>query len=147
QGDGTLVLGADNSYSGLTTVTAGGLHVAGAILDDVRVDSGARLSGNGTVGGHVEVADGGQLLGSSGDTLQLGSLALSGNAQVNVTLGAPSEQTLFDVAGDLTLDGVLNVGAGEGFGTGVYRLFDYGGSLTDNGMLIGSQPAGTSLTL
>jgi len=45
---------------------------------------------------------------------------------------------LFDVAGNLTLDGALNVTAAPGFGAGIYRLFDYGGTLTDKGLVLGS---------
>ncbi|WP_164034200.1 hypothetical protein, partial [Serratia marcescens] len=36
----------------------------------------------------------------------------------------------------------LNVSDAGGFGAGVYRLFDYGGTLTDNGLAIGARPAG-----
>jgi len=44
---------------------------------------------------------------------------------------------LFDVTGNLTLDGTLNVSDAGGFGAGVYRIIDYTGTLTDNGLDIG----------
>lgn len=40
--------------------------------------------------------------------------------------------------GNLTPDGTLKVTALPGFGDGVYRLFDYGVALTDNGLALGS---------
>jgi hypothetical protein len=36
----------------------------------------------------------------------------------------------------------LNIEGLAGFGVGVYRLFDYTGSLTDNGLDLGSLPSG-----
>src|SRR5690606_28071530 len=51
---------------------------------------------------------------------------------------------LFDVAGDLTLDGTLDTADAGGFGIGVYRLVDYGGGLDDRGLEIGTTPAGTA---
>jgi fibronectin-binding autotransporter adhesin len=49
---------------------------------------------------------------------------------------------LTKVNGDLLLDGTLNVTPLAGFGVGVYRLFDYTGTLIDNGLDVGSLPAG-----
>ena len=46
------------------------------------------------------------------------------------------------MTGNLTLDGLLNVEDLGGFGAGVYRIFEYGGVLTNNSMDIGSTPAG-----
>ena len=72
----------------------------------------------------------------------MGSLALSNGSNVYVALGAPGTLALFDVTDNLTLDGILNVEDLGGFGVGLYRIFDYGGVLTDNGMDIGATPAG-----
>lgn len=44
------------------------------------------------------------------------------------------------MAGNLVLDGTLNVSDAGGFGIGVYQLFSYGGSLTDNGLQYGALP-------
>ena len=75
----------------------------------------------------------------------MGSLALGNSSNVNVALGAPGNTlALFDVTGNLTLDGTLNVTDSGGFGAGVYRIFNYGGELTNNGMDIGTVPAGMS---
>ena len=48
------------------------------------------------------------------------------------------------VTDNLTLAGTLNVTDVGGFGAGVYRLFNYGGTLTNNVMAIGTVPNGVS---
>ncbi|RBE93391.1 hypothetical protein BRL73_03515, partial [Xanthomonas oryzae pv. oryzae] len=65
-------------------------------------------------------------------------------------LGIPSQTGVLAVNGDLTLDGTLNITDIGGFGTGVYRLIDYTGALTNNGMGFGTLPGtvdSTQLTL
>ncbi|MDM7580212.1 autotransporter-associated beta strand repeat-containing protein, partial [Xanthomonas fragariae] len=65
-------------------------------------------------------------------------------------LGVPSQTGVLAVNGDLTLDGTLNITDLGGFGTGVYRLIDYTGALTNNGLGIGTLPGSidpTQLTL
>ncbi|WP_147372366.1 autotransporter domain-containing protein [Henriciella barbarensis] len=143
-GTGTLRLTADHSYSGGTTVENGTLIVDGSIEGDADVRTGASLSGAGSVGGLVTIADGGVLQGNTGQTLSIGSLTLSEGSNVDVALGPPSDSALFDVSGDLTLDGTVNVSDAGQFGPGVYRLMDYSGSLTDNGLEVGSVPSGTN---
>lgn len=144
KGTGTLRLTADHTYSGGTTVENGTLIVDGSIEGDADVRTGARLSGSGSVGGLITVEDGATLEGSTGQTLSMGSLTLSEGSNVDVALGTPSDTALFDISGDLTLDGTVNVADAGQFGPGVYRLMDYGGSLTDNGLEVGSVPTGTN---
>ena len=64
--------------------------------------------------------------------------------QAGVVGGPLNDLTV--VGGNLTLDGTLNVSASAGgtFGPGLYRLISYGGTLTDNGLALGTQPAGSS---
>lgn len=50
------------------------------------------------------------------------------------------------MAGDVTLAGKLNVTDLGGFGPGLYRLVDYGGTLSDNGMTINDVPDGLDAT-
>src|ERR1043166_338461 len=65
--------------------------------------------------------------------------------------GGTNDLTVVSTANGLTLDGILNVTPLDGFydfgsgaaATNVYRLLNYTGTLTDNGLAIGSMPAGT----
>ncbi|MCO6404083.1 autotransporter domain-containing protein [Aurantimonas endophytica] len=157
-GSGALSLTGDSSgYAGDTAVTGGTLTIAGILGGDTTV-SGAVLTVNGTLGGDAAIDDAGTLAGSgtisgavtvagdstlagvAGGTLEMGSLSLAEGSTLDVSLRAAGDPTLFDVAGDLTLDGTLNVMDAGGFGAGIYRLFDYGGVLTDNGLTLGGTP-------
>ena len=52
--------------------------------------------------------------------LTMGSLTLGNFSNVNVALGAPGNTlALFDVTGNLTLDGTLNVTDSGGFGAAI----------------------------
>ena len=115
----------------------------------VTVNSGATLGGTGTAAGAVTIADGGILApGHNGPgTFTLGSLSLGNASLLNYDLGTPGVigsqvNDLTIVRGNLTLDGVLNTTALAGFGPGAYRLFNYGGALTDNTLDIGTVPPG-----
>jgi outer membrane autotransporter protein len=148
QGTGTTTLTAASDYAGPTSVNSGRLLVDGAIGGAVSVASGARLGGVGGVGGAVTIADGGRLTPGDGPgTLTVGALVLGAGAQLDYELGLPditggdiSDRTI--VGAGLILDGTLNLANVGGLGLGVYRLIDYGGALTDNGLLLGSAPSG-----
>lgn len=150
-----LITGAGSVWNTGSAVTVGeygaGLmrvEDGGVVNGHVRVGGFGTLSGDGTVRA-ASILDGGTLIGVQGQTLTVSeNLVLSGGAHVEVALGAPGNGTgLFNVVGDLTLDGTLNVANAGGFGAGIYRIFDYGGALTDNGMEVGAMPAGTSGTI
>lgn len=156
-GPGTTVLTGINSYSGATTVQGGTLLVDGnqsGATGATTVLGGAALGGNGTVGGNVTLASGGTL--TPGDTGAVGTLTVNGNltldsgAALDYQFGQANRPggTLNDlttVKGNLALGGVLNVGVSPGgsIDPGVYRIFDYAGTLTNNGLSIGTVPAGT----
>ncbi len=79
--------------------------------------------------------------GNSPGTLEFtGDLSILSEADINFELGATSDLIL--VGGDLTLDGTLNIFDLDGFAIGEYVLFDYSGTLIDNGLEIGSRPSG-----
>ncbi|WP_265923282.1 autotransporter outer membrane beta-barrel domain-containing protein [Cupriavidus nantongensis] len=156
-GPGTTALTGTNTYSGATAVQAGTLLVNGnqaAATGLTTVQSGATLGGTGTLGGAVNIASGGTL--SPGDNVAVGALTVNGNLSVDNgaslnyqfgqanTPGGPLND-LTTVTGNLALGGTLNVSTSPGgsFGAGVYRIFDYGGTLTNQGLSIGSAPAGT----
>ncbi len=111
----------------------------------ITVANGATLQGVGSIANPVIVADGGILApGDSVGTLSLGSdLVLNSASVLNYEMGSLTnyDQTL--VAGNLTLDGVLNITTNttDGlFGVGDYVILTYGGSLINNGLLVGSTP-------
>ena len=60
-GDGTLILGGANTYSGATTVAGGRLNIEGSSNSAVTVNDGAALGGTGTVNNAVTVHAGATL--------------------------------------------------------------------------------------
>jgi len=145
-GAGSLVLTSETSKVAQTRVREGTLQVDGTLTSPiVHTSSGATLTGSGIINGDVMIDDGGVLAGRADQTLSInGGLSLSAASAINVDLGAPSNAALFWVRDDLTLDGTLNITNVGSFGQGVYRLFDYTGNLTDNGLEIGVLPTNTS---
>lgn len=144
-GAGTWVLQGNSGagLSGLFAVDAGTLKVNGTLSNGgATVASGATLTGSGSIGGTTTIANGGTLQGTAGQVFTLNNLILSSTSKVDVTLGAPSNTGVFHATGALTLDGQLTVHAVPSFGFGVYRLFDYDGALTDNGLTVSSLPSG-----
>ncbi|MBD7993667.1 autotransporter-associated beta strand repeat-containing protein, partial [Ochrobactrum sp. Sa2BUA5] len=133
-GAGTLVLASDSSgYTGLLSVDAGQLRLDGASLGGaIDVKAGASLAGQGSIAGHTTVANGGVLMGRSGQQLSFGGgLSLAANSETSVELnGGSSQNALFDVQGDLALNGQLTLAQGSIATIGVYRIFDYSGSLS-----------------
>jgi fibronectin-binding autotransporter adhesin len=154
-GDGTLNLLNGNTHTGGTYVKAGTLLVNNTKFSatgsgEVVVKDGAKLGGAGFIEGTVTIENGAHLApGNSPGTLTTGTLVLNPSSildyelgQAGVPGGAFNDLTV--VNGDLTLDGTLNVAesAGGTFGAGIYRLFDYGGSLTNEKLDLGALPAG-----
>jgi autotransporter-associated beta strand protein len=127
----------------------GGTLVTSGNLSAVQVDtsSGTTLASTGRLGA-VTLADGAILSPGGGavGTVELASLSMAGTSRLRFDLGSPStiggtESDLINVTGNLVLDGLLDINARPNFGDGIYRLVNYGGSLTDNGLAIGSAPA------
>lgn len=149
-GAGVLELAGTSDHTGVNTVSAGTLKVTGALNGSggLNVDAGATLTGSGSINGTTTIADGATLAGYSGQTLSFNSLVLSQNSTVNLNLGSPitGGTELFHVAGPLTMAGTFNIADFGGLGNGVYKLFSYGGSLTDNGVSFGTLPGGVDLS-
>lgn len=159
-GTGRTILTGANSYAGATTVQSGRLYIDGnqsAATGTSTAMSGTRLGGSGIIGGDVVIQDGATLSPGS-DSLVPGTLTINGNLTLapnssmlynimnTVVGGAGNDLTV--VGGDLVLDGTVNiVDQGQTLGPGVYRLFNYGGALTDNGLNIGGYTAdGSTIT-
>ncbi|WP_341886597.1 autotransporter outer membrane beta-barrel domain-containing protein [Variovorax sp. YR752] len=156
-GTGVLELTGASTYSGATEVNAGTLRVNNTIgsatgTSTVQVKNGATLSGGGTLSGQVTIANGATLApGSNLGTLNTGMLRFDPGAFLSYELGQAGTvggplNDLVKVNGGLVLDGTLNVAEAPGgaFGPGLYRLISYTGSLIDNGLNIGTAPAGTT---
>lgn len=143
-GQGTVRLTGESLDAPGAIVRGGGLSFDGNYSGNVDVEFGGTATGTGRIGGDVEIADGGRLFGQHDRTLTMGSLTLNENSDVEILVGAPNTTAFFEVEGDLTLDGRLTIADGKGdFGQGVYRLFNYGGVLTDNGMEVVGVPDGS----
>lgn len=158
----SILTGNSGNFSGSVSITGGTLSLGGIQPDGtmptlgnasstVSVSGGGALAGAGTIGGSVSILDGGVLApGNSPGTLTIaGDLSLASGSVLNYEFGEPgtvggpfNDHTI--VYGNLTLDGTLNVeqSAGGAYGPGLYRLISYNGTLTDNGLDIGSLPAG-----
>ena len=158
-GSGTLTLSGANGYAGMTTVETGTLLVNGdqsAATGLTTVSAGATLGGTGTIGGDVTIASGGILApGNSPGTLTInGDLALDGGSLLAYEFGEAGTaggalNDLVEVGGDLVLDGTINVTVptGGSFGPGIYRVFNYDGALTDNGLALGAMPSGSTVSV
>ncbi|MBN9546773.1 MAG: autotransporter domain-containing protein [Alphaproteobacteria bacterium] len=115
-GSGTLNLVATNTYTGWTEVSAGKLNVTGSIAaSHIFVDSGASLSGTGTVGA-VTVASGGTLSPSVGTP---GTLTVSGNltlapGSTYIDNFDPDSASLTAVSGSASINGSLVANAAPG---------------------------------
>ena len=138
-GLGRLVLSGFSTYAGNTTVSAGTLVISGSITaSSTIVNNGGILGGTG-IAGSVTVNSGGTLSpGASPGTLttaalnlQPGSTSLYELASAGA-VGGPNDLTVTN--GNLTLDGTLAVTELAGFTNGTYRLFNYSGTFTDNGL-------------
>ena len=148
-GTGTLLLAGTSDYTGATQVQSGTLMVEGALGDTTTtVFDGATLGGTGSIAGDVIVNDGATIApGMSPGTLTVGSLSLSSGSILDYELGQAGVigsgiNDLIEINGDLTLDGTVNITDAGGFGAGVYRLMNYGGSFTNNGLDLGALPTG-----
>jgi autotransporter-associated beta strand protein len=145
-GAGTLTLTGSNTFTGGTTVSNGTLLVnntvgSGTGSGAVTVAGGATLGGSGVIAGPVTIGSGGTLApgaNSVGTLTVSNTLVVNGAAVLAYALGTSSDLTV--VSGNLTLGGTLNITDAGGFGAGTYKLFTYGGSLTYNGVTIGSTP-------
>jgi outer membrane autotransporter protein len=156
---GTEVLsGTSNSYGGTATVNnSATLYVNGIFgnsLANVNVANGGTLRGNGTINGNLYIADNGTVSAGEAADPSIGTLTVTGdmllsqNSNLNYQFGQANgtgghSNDLITVGGDLTLDGKLNIAlpANNSMDTGVYRIFNYQGALTNSGLDFGTLPA------
>lgn len=158
-GSGITRLGGANSYSNTTSVEKGTLLVNGKQTGTgaTTVFSGATLGGLGVLGGDVTFNTGAGTTISPGDN-GTGKFGINGNltlasdttslfqlGEAYVPGGAYND--LVNVGQNLNLNGDLDVQLAPGgtFLPGVYRLYNYGGALTDNGLNIVALPPNDSI--
>ncbi|MFC6747516.1 autotransporter-associated beta strand repeat-containing protein [Methylobacterium persicinum] len=126
-GKGTLSVSGTNTQTGGTTIAGGGLVLSGSLTGDVKVQDKAWLSGKGNVDGTVHVLDGGTLKGGPDAGLSMGGLDVASKGTLSVSLAGASTTGVYQVKGDVTLNGTVAVTTNPGFGLGVYRIADYTG--------------------
>ena len=141
-GAGNYILSADHSMTGNATVNAGGMLVNGG-MDGVAftVNDGGLLGGGGSLG-NTTVLSGGTLAPGEG----IGALTVNGNltlgqgSLLDFDFGAPGsdfatsgQSDSVSVNGDLAINGsTLTLNDTGSFGPGLYRLFDYTGTLSES---------------
>lgn len=142
-GTGVWTLAGTSAHTGVTTVNAGTLNVVGSFAGTgaTTVNNTGTLAGMGSFAGAVTVANGGtlsagdaQTAGSTGTLTVGGLLVLNSTSSLRFDLGSSSD--LIVANGGLTLDGVLSIGKGPGLTASTYKLFDYTGTFTDNGLTV-----------
>ncbi|MCW1925817.1 autotransporter-associated beta strand repeat-containing protein [Luteolibacter arcticus] len=126
-GNGRLVLGGVNTYTGATQVQSGVLVVNGSLANSaVSVASGATLAGTGSLAGN---------------------LTLAADAKLGIAV-TPALTRGLTVGGSVTLSGPVTVVAESLGGTlvaGTYLLLQYSGTLTGTPQLTWSPPVGSAL--
>jgi autotransporter-associated beta strand protein len=143
---GTLVINANNTYSGGTNVVEGRLLVnntpvnpgdSGTGTGPVSITGTAVLGGTGTIAGTVTVNSGAHIApGASIESLELGGLTIETGSFLDFELGTPNgtpgvDNDLLTVLGTTTLNGIgtVNLTDAGGLGIGNYTLIDYTGTL------------------
>ena len=149
-GFATLTGTTTNPLFNVLNVEAGTLLVNTALSGSTAtVAANAALGGTGSLGA-VALANGATLTpgGDNVGAITMASLALANESRLRFDLGARnvvggSTNDLIIVNGALILDGILDVVARPEFSNGIYRLINYTGALTDNGLVTGVVPTGT----
>ncbi|MBB6425178.1 autotransporter domain-containing protein [Sphingopyxis sp. JAI128] len=135
EGEGTLNLTGDSSYTGPTAVNGGTLAVNGSIVSPVTVNSGGTLGGNGSVGS-TTVGDGGTLApgNSIGQLTVNGNLAFAAGSTYEVEVNAAGEADRLDATGAVTIDSTASVAVlaenGEYNGRTDYVILTGAGGIT-----------------
>lgn len=142
-GTGVWTIAGTSAHTGANTINAGTLNVTGSFTGTAltTVANSGALAGTGAFAGAVTVANGGtlsagdaQTAGSTGTLTVGGLLLLNNTSSLRFDLGTSSDLVVAN--GGLTLDGVLSIGKGPGLATSTYKLFDYTGTFTDNGLSV-----------
>lgn len=137
----TLLLFSMNDGTGII----GGLPIPLHILNGLTITNGGVLQVTNSIV-QVDGRSGGTLKITGGMQLFDGALVLATNATISSSavlwyaLGSATTSSPVVVSNNLTLGGTLNVVDDGGFSNTTYTLFTYGGTLTYNGLTIGTTP-------
>lgn len=133
-GPGTLILSANNTYTGKTVVNAGGLNVTGSIASGGVNVFNAALSGSGTINGPVVIGSGGTF--SPANMTINNSLVLQPGSTTSISLnGHPVVQGLTSVTYGGTL--IVNNSGGP---LSLGQSFPIFGSVAATGNFTSIQP-------
>ncbi|WP_338425176.1 autotransporter domain-containing protein [Sphingopyxis kveilinensis] len=110
EGDGTLNLTGNSSYTGPTSVNSGTLAVNGSIISPVTINSGGTLGGNGSVG-TTSVGNGGTIApgNSIGQLTVNGDLAFAAGSIYEVEVNAAGAADRLDATGAVTIADTASV--------------------------------------
>ncbi|MFO0812080.1 MAG: hypothetical protein U0796_02610 [Gemmatales bacterium] len=134
---GTIAFNGGFTQSGGTTLLNGGSIDSNTPM----LFNAGSLVGAGTLNASAVFTNASIVPGFSPGTITFnGSLGLGSGTTLNFELSSTSD--LINVNGNLVLDGILNVTALPGFGEGTFTIIDYSGTLTNNGLDLGSMPQG-----
>jgi autotransporter-associated beta strand protein len=125
-GNGTLILSADNAYSGPTTVSGGTLLINGnssAATGNIYVENGATLGGSGICGGDVYLAEGARLRADI--TLTAASFSFGGFSVQDIDGLNPDilPGTYVLISGTINPDNLINIGKENAERAGNRRLW------------------------
>jgi T5SS/PEP-CTERM-associated repeat protein len=147
-GSGTTILGGNNNYSGVTTITNGALVLSGTNAGNGAITiSGGNFTGNGVASNSIVTMTSGSITpGDSGSigTLSVGRLTITGGT-LNIFLSG-NTSSLLSVNGDVTLSGgILNFNASSLSGSTYTFLSDTNGRISGSFTTTNNLPTGYEL--
>jgi len=139
-----LYVGSNSTSSNnLVTLNGGNLIVTNPAQSgvlDVRRGTLTMNSGTNTVDTLLLTNGVSSVMVFNGGSLTVRTATIGTGAVLQFALGTNSNPAV--VSSNLTLAGALNITDAGGFTNGTYTLFTYGGTLTYNGVTIGTAPSG-----
>lgn len=147
-GPGTTRLAGQHDYAGPTAINNGTLIIVDSVVSEVSVNKAGRLESGGRI--EASVTSSGRIAPGENGAGRLvidGDLTLDGFSILEFQLGPPDQgigplNDSIQVGGALVLAGHLAISRLPGLAAGRYRLFDYGGTLDDQGLQVIGLPPG-----
>lgn len=150
---GTQILNGINSYTGLTTISAGLLeigdadHASASIAGAAAVMAGGQLGGHGTIGGDLTNAGTVSPGGSVGTLTVGGNYTQTSSALLSIAV-TPQAASKLAVSGSAQIDGTLNLNFSSGqYVVPVYRIVTANNGITGTFSTVNSNMAGFDFDL